>query len=116
MVVLVIHRHPHVSGDERVAPLRLRWPDLVEGQDQVIRPHVEARLVEQRAHAGVLIAVVGGVDLDHRRLAAHERVRRLEAGPGGVGRDEAVQDGRVRTCTPPSSPCSQLVSWITLDT
>jgi len=50
----------------------------------------------ERADAGVLIAVVGNVDHQLRRLAAHERVGRLDAAALGTVGQQPVQDRRVR--------------------
>src|SRR5215831_8490821 len=72
-----------------------RGTDLVEGQDEMIRAHVDVAAVEG-AEAGVTIAVVGDVQLQGGRLAAHEGIARLEAGPRGVDGHHAMEDGHVR--------------------
>ena len=74
---------------------RARGPDLMERQDEVICAHVHLAAVEG-TEPRVPVAVVGHVQLEGRRLAAHERVHRLEAGARRVGGQHAVQDGDVR--------------------
>ena len=52
--------------------------------------------VAERADAGVLVAVVGDVHDQLRRLAAHERAGRLEAAARGGLAQQPVHDRRVR--------------------
>ncbi len=92
---LVIHRHPDVTGIERQPTLRLRRPYLMERQDELIGADVHLVLAE-RADAGVLVAIVGDVHHQVRRLAAHERIGRLEPAARRRFAQQPVHDRRVR--------------------
>ena len=76
---------------------------------------MEAGLVE-RPDARVAVAVVGDVDLERRRLAAHEGVAGLKPGRAVLVVSSRCRIGACEVSMPPSRPCSQLHSWITFDT
>ena len=67
----------------------------MERQDEVIGADVHLVLAE-RTDAGVLVAVVGDVHHQVRRLAAHERIGRLESAARGRFTQQPVHDRRVR--------------------
>ncbi len=91
----VIHRDPDVPRHRGAARVRLIGADLVKRQDEVIGADVHLALVE-RPDAGVVITPVRQIDDERGRLPPNERVLRADARPARVGRDEPVQDGRVR--------------------
>ena len=85
-----------MTGIGRQSRSRARRANLVERHDEVIGPHVDVALAE-RPHPGIEIAIVGDVDAQGRRLAAHERARRLQSAAGRVVGEQAMQDRRVRS-------------------
>ena len=74
-------------------------PNSIEGHDYLFEERYAAFLARceqlgypERPQAGVPVAVVRDVELEGRRPAAHERVRRVEAGPKGTN----MRQGRVQ--------------------
>src|SRR5712692_4573967 len=95
---LVIHGHPDVAGrpgEAALARASAGGTDLMEGQDEVIGADMPLLALE-RPQAGIPIAVVRDVELERGRLAHHEGIARLEAGPRRVRAERAMQDGYMR--------------------
>ena len=81
--VFVIDRDPDMPGIDRIAALRARGADLMERQDVMVSADV-GLVVAERPDAGVLVAVIGDVDDDARRLGANVGARRVDAAAAGI--------------------------------
>ena len=96
--VPVVHRHPHMAGDDLLGGLslvaRLAGPHLVEGEDVLVGPHEIAPLA-QGANTYIAVAVVGEINFHGRRAADYKVGVDADAGAGRFGGDGAVQDGSV---------------------
>ena len=102
-----------MTGIDPVADLVRRGADLVERQDIMVGARMNFG-ISQPADAGVLVAVIGDVNDEARRPARTYGFDGLMPPRPGLSFKSLCRIGACEVSSPPSSPCSQLHSWMTL--